>query len=83
MLKVFQKFLILKDIKSYSDFAEWLDFAFWWSCIGNGGVASGMVELHREWSAGKVSPEQESEPVDPVKFLLQVPGSRSCRQWED
>ena len=22
--------------KSYGDFAEWLDFAYWWSCIGKG-----------------------------------------------
>ena len=22
--------------KSYDDFAEWVDFAYWWSCIGKG-----------------------------------------------
>ena len=22
--------------KSYGDFAEWVDFASWWSCIGKG-----------------------------------------------
>ena len=22
--------------KSYGDFAEWVDFAYWWSCIGKG-----------------------------------------------
>ena len=41
IVTLFQRFKILKSIKiavlrCYGDFAEWDDFAYWWSFIGKG-----------------------------------------------
>ena len=32
-------------VKSYIDFDEWVNFAYWWSCIGKGLRSTGLTRL--------------------------------------
>ena len=51
-IDIFPEILNLEGLcwfKSYNDFAEWVDFAYWWSCIGKGllcSLCSRLVSVH-------------------------------------
>ena len=57
------------NFKGFGDFAEWVDFVCWWSCIGKGLLAACETGLCSHNKLGKGKPLFKEASITVVYFL--------------